>query len=132
MSAREWPWPADTSLDIARRLLQSYRDVLQRMNPEVCEQLDAQAVQFGQEWVVPRSEPVDPDDLMPAADIAALFGIDVDVIHKWAHRGHIEKRANAEGARVFRVGDVLDYQARTRRERLARAGRSRSGTSVAE
>ena len=81
---------------------------------------------------MPRSEPVDPDDLMPAAEIAALFGIDVDVIHKWAHRRHIEKRANAEGARVFRLGDVLDYQARTRRERLARAGRSRSGTSVAE
>ena len=116
---RRWPWVADTPLDIARRLLASYRHALQDEAPEKCRLLDEQAAEFGQGWVVPQTERVDVDDLVSAAAAAELIGVTVTVIYTWASRGLLVRRDTAEGTR-YRVGDVLDAHAARRRARAQR------------
>ncbi|WP_064075897.1 hypothetical protein [Prescottella equi] len=118
-----WPWPADTPVDIARRLLQSYREALQRRDPEACSRIDAQAQAFGQGWVVPRLETVDVDALVSGVEAAELAGVEPQVIWQWAYRGHIPRRTGVDGSTCYRVGDVLDHQARQRRRRGARRRR---------
>ena len=122
----EWPWPADTSLDIARRLLQSYRGALMNIDPEACKQIDAHATGLGQGWVAPKVETVDPDDLVVAADAAEIAGVTVYVIRQWAYRKYIP-RHHAEGHPTrYRVGDILDHVASVRRQRAERRTGQRS------
>lgn len=117
-----WPWPADTQLDIARRLLQSYREQLKSTDPDTCTLLDTQATEFGQGWVIPKIQHVDSDDLLLAPDVAELVGVTAQVIFQWAYRGHITRHEGADGRTRFRVGDVLDHQGQTRRNRVAGHG----------
>ena len=113
-----WPWPADTQLDIARRLLQSYREQLKAADPETCTLLDTQATEFGQGWVVPKIQTVDVDDLLTAVEAAELVGETAQVIYQWAYRGHLPRREGADGRTRYRAGDLLDHRDRTRRRRL--------------
>lgn len=113
----EWPWPADTSLDIARRLLQSYRGALMNIDPEACRLIDVHAATVGQGWVAPKVETVDLDDLVVAADAADIAGVTVQVIRQWAYRKYIPRHhANGRPTR-YRVGDVLDHVAKVRQTR---------------
>jgi phosphatidylserine/phosphatidylglycerophosphate/cardiolipin synthase-like enzyme len=116
-----WPWPADTPLEIARRLLQSYRAALHIAAPDACSSIDEQAEQYGQGWVVPRIETVNPDDLLTAVDAAELVGVKVQVIYQWAYRDHIARHETPDGPR-YRVADLLAYQANRRRERARQQG----------
>lgn len=122
----DWPWPADTSLDIARRLLQSYRQALMSIDPESCRLIDVHAATVGQGWVAPKVETVDLDDLVVAADAAALAGVTVQVIRQWAYRGYIPRHHAAGHPTRHRVGDVLDHVAKVRRERAQRRTGQRS------
>jgi len=115
-----WPWPADTQLDRARRIAQSYRDALAEVAPEYCSQLDDRARKFGQEWVAPELVTVDVDDLLPAADVAKLVGVQRQTIYQWAHRRFIPTHHEPNSNRsLYRVGDVFDHIAATRRKRAA-------------
>lgn len=119
----EWPWPADTSLDIARRLLQSYRSALMNIDPEACRLIDVHATSLGQGWVAPKVETVNPDDLVVAADAADIAGVTPYVIRQWAYRQHIPRHRTAGHPTRYRVGDVLDHVARVRQTRSqARTG----------
>lgn len=115
-----WPWPADTQLDRARRIAQSYRDELAKIAPERCAQLDDRARQFGQGWVAPDLVTVDVDELLPAAEVAKLVGVQRQTIYQWAYRGYIPThRAPHTRGSLYRVGDVFDHIAATRRRRAA-------------
>lgn len=118
MTTTAWPWPADTKLDIARRLLQSYRAALSKADPDGCALIDAKAAAVGQGWVVPKIETVDLDDLLTAVEAAELVGVTAQVIYQWAYRGHIPRHTSTSGsASMYRAGDVLDHLTRTRRQR---------------
>lgn len=114
-----WPWPADTQLDIARRLLQSYRSALMALKPETCQQLDAEAVRFGQGWVEEKIETANDDDLVSASEAAELVGVKPEVIRQWASRGYIP-RHQISGRTRYRVGDVLAHVEHGRRARAER------------
>lgn len=95
----KWPWPADSPLDIARRLLQSYRSALEQIDPEACRLIDANAADLGQGWVNPKIETVNPDDLVSAVEAAALVGVEVATIYQWASRKHIPRHHAAAARR---------------------------------
>lgn len=116
-----WPWPADTALDIARRLLQSYRAALAQRDPQACNQLDDQATALGQGWVRPTMEVWGDDDLLTTAEAAELAGVTVEVIRQWAKRGHLPRLTAPDGSRRWRAGDVRAHIAKTRRARAARS-----------
>lgn len=115
-----WPWPADTQLDRARRIAQSYRDALAQAAPEHCARLDDKARQFGQDWVAPDLVTVDVDELLPAAEVAKLVGVQRQTIYQWAHRKCIPAHRDPHSGQArYRVGDVFDHIAATRRRRAA-------------
>lgn len=114
-----WPFPADTQLERARRIAQSYRSALKSADPDTCRLLDERAVQLGQGWVMPiESDVVDLDEALTAEQIGELLSVDPRTVRMWGYRGHIE-RLDDNGRPRYRFRDVLDYLARTRQNRTA-------------
>lgn len=119
MSKDPWPWPADTALERARRIANSYRTALLTVAPDLCAQLDAKAVELGQAWVTPlETDIVDLDEALTAEQIGALLCVTPRTVRMWGYRKHIEVLGD-DGKPMYRLRDVLDYQARTRQRRTA-------------
>jgi hypothetical protein len=119
MSKDPWPFPADTPLERARRIAQSYRAALLAIAPEHCHRLDEKAVDLGQGWVRPmESDVVDLDEALTAEQIGQLLSVAPRTVRMWGYRGHIE-RLDDDGRPRYRFRDVLDYLARTRQKRVA-------------
>lgn len=119
MSADPWPWPADTQLDRARRIAQSYREALLELDAARCMQLDDRARSLGQPWVVPELLTIDHDTVMNATDLAVELHIPAATIRGWAHRGELPKISMIRGV-GYRFGDVLELMAARRRSRIGR------------
>lgn len=113
-----WPWPGDSPLDIARRLVQSYRQELQKISPERCAVLDRRAQELGQGWVIPQDWHVDLDDLLSRDEAAEFAQVERRTLDEWRRRG-LKVTATPDGPR-YRVRDLLDYQAQRRRARIDR------------
>jgi hypothetical protein len=126
-----WPWPGDTETDKARRICWDYRRELRRLNPELCDRMDAAARRLGQHWVAPQPATLDLNAALPAAEMARYLNHEVtaDQIRQWGTR-HAQGRpgvprlTNRRGHTVYRLGDILDHLAQQRR---ARAERTRHG-----
>ena len=113
-----WPWQADTTqLDFARRLLQGYRTALFEAAPETCRQLDDFATTHGHHWVKPMLVTVGDDDLVDAAEAAAIAGVAQQTIYQWAYRKHIQRHYMEGHPTRYRVGDVLAHLDETRKKR---------------
>ena len=113
-----WPWQADTTqLDFARRLLQGYRTALLEADAETCKKLDDFATTHGHHWVKPMLVTVGDDDLVDAAEAAAIAGVAAQTIRQWAYRKHIQRHHAAGHPTRYRVGEVLAFadEARIRR-----------------
>jgi len=124
MSVDPWPWPADTQLDRARRIAQSYRDELHKLAPERCAQLDERARRFGQGWVVPELVTINENEMLSATDAAALVNVNRSTLYRWVEAGHLGVAYRTGKQRPqFRAGDVLTAAAAQRRRRAARARR---------
>lgn len=119
MSKDPWPFPADTQLERARRIANSYRRALQTVAPDICQQLDDKAVELGQGWVRPfETDLVDLDEALTAEAIGAILSVSARTVRLWGYRGHIE-RLGEDGKPLYRFSDVLDYLGRTRQKRSA-------------
>jgi hypothetical protein len=113
-----WPWPADTPTERARRIARSYRNALHDKDSARCEQLDIQAAELGQGWVVPRILTVEPDDLLTRWEAAEYCDVKVKTISEWRRRGLVVT-PTPDGDR-YRVADLIAYQAQIRQRRTAR------------
>jgi len=114
-----WPFPADTPLERARKIAQSYRSALLNTDPAICAKLDERAMEIGQKWIKPVDVEGDLDTLMTAMQVADMFGLDARTVRQWGTRGHIE-RLQSDGKPVYLLRDVIDYMAATRRDRSDR------------
>lgn len=119
MKSDPWPFPADTPLDRARRIAQSYRHALESVDPELCHDLDERAIKVGQGWIRPLEMPVtDLDAVLTAEQLAAMFYLKPRTIRMWGYRGQVPVYGK-KGKPEYRLGDVIDHLAKTRRERTA-------------
>lgn len=113
-----WPWPTDTTqLDFARRLLQGYRAALLDVDAESCGKLDEFATAHGHHWVKPMLVTVGDDDLVDAAEAAAIAGVAVQTIRQWAYRKHIARHYAVGHPTRYRVGEVLTFADEVRNRR---------------
>jgi hypothetical protein len=122
-----WPWPGDTELDKRTRICHDYRRELRRLDPDLCDRMDAAACRLGQHWVAPRPATLDLDSMLPAAEMARYLNheISADQIRQLGCRharggNGIPRHTDRDGRTVYRLGDILDRLADQRRTRAAR------------
>lgn len=111
-----WPWAADTPLDRARRLLQSYRAALMDLSPETVAALDEWAAEHGQGWVTGQRWEVHVDELLTLDEVADLAQVQLATVYRWHQRG-LDYTRTVDGLRV-RVGDLLRWERERRQRRL--------------
>lgn len=114
-----WPWPADTTLDRARRVAQAYRQALLKATPDECARLDAQMAAVGQAWVLPAANTHEPMDLLTADLAAEEMRVARRTIYAWREKG-LPVVETPDGPR-YRVADLHEYVTAQRRRR-ARSG----------
>lgn len=107
-----WPWPRDTREDRLKRIVDSYRTALMESDPATCRILDARMGQYGQGWIS-SDVIVDVERLVTAQEVSEQFDINPWNIHDWArrHPDQIPKRGKQDGKTLFRLGDIIAYQA---------------------
>jgi hypothetical protein len=103
-------------LDRARRIAESYRTALLRVDPNACARLDANAIRVGQGWVVPQPATVDLDEPLDTYALAAYCYVEATTVDVWVGRG-LRFKDTPDGRR-FLLRDLLDFQ---RDQRLRRA-----------
>lgn len=110
--ASAWPWPEDTREDRYRRIIDSYRTALMNSDPATCRIVDARMQEFGQTWLV-SGVIVDVERLVTAQEVAEEFDINPWNVHDWAsrHPDRVPRRGKRDGKTLFRLGDIIAYQA---------------------
>ena len=96
-----------------RRIIDQYRTALQEVDPAACRRVDILMARCGEGWIkAGGGDPVDPDRLMTAQDVAGELGYNSWDITNWSRR-HPEKIPKyKQGTRIlFRIGDVMAFQA---------------------
>jgi hypothetical protein len=129
-----WDWPGDSREDRAKRVAQSYRELLvQIARGEVSSPIEALFVvdEFWREreqyWLITSTiDPYDDDDWINATDAADYVNSTPKAIRHWAERGHIRRRVSG-GNVYYSVADMRAYEAEKRR---ARALSRRAATAV--
>lgn len=114
-----WPWPADTQLDRARRVAQSYRAELLARLPDVCAALDAAMLERGQRWVVPRPAVADLDEWVTVSVAAEHVGLTDQAVYAWVYRRKLRSKT-LDGRVVVPLAEALEVKAGQRRERVRR------------
>ncbi|MBB1153476.1 helix-turn-helix domain-containing protein [Amycolatopsis dendrobii] len=112
---RTWPWPADTTLDRARRVAQIYRQALRAADTEECRRVDAQMSVAGQAWVLPAASTHDPMDLVTVEKAAEEMRVARRTIYSWREKG-LPVIETPDGPR-YRVADLREYVTAQRRRR---------------
>lgn len=107
-----WPWPRDTKEDRYRRIIDSYRTALMETDPVACRHLDARMAEYGQGWITSNT-PVDVNRMVTAEEVSQEFDINPWNVHDWSrrHPDMIPKQGKRDGKTLFRLGDILAYQA---------------------
>lgn len=114
-----WPWPADTTLERARRVAQIYRHAYHALAPDDCAQLDRQMTQSGQSWVAPAVSIHEASDLLTAELAAEEMRVARRTIYAWRERG-LPVVETTDGPR-YRVDALRAFAADQRRRRINRA-----------
>lgn len=108
-------------MDLVKRLLLTYRLALQDRDPEACEQIDKLARENPHLCAVITLAPLDVDELLSAADLAHLVGVEENTPRVWAARGDIMKYTAEDGSPRYLVSEVVEMM-KKRRLRRAQAG----------
>lgn len=111
-----WPYPGDSPLVRARKLLHSCRALLHTANPDLGRQFDEMAIGFGETWVVPKLITHDENDLLNPAEAADYLCTSLANIRRLRLAGRLTGHHTRDGWR-YRVADLrrLEQQPRTRR-----------------
>ena len=64
----------------------------------------------GEYWVADR-RPLDPEELLPAADLAQYLGLRPYDLRNWSNRGHIGKYCAPDSSPLYHTGEVLAHMA---------------------
>lgn len=110
-----------SNLDWARDIARSYRSALHAVDPDRCGQLDEVARKRSQHWIAPTAIPahlVDDalDTEMSAVDVQHFWGVPASTIRAWASKNLLEQRCADDGSPVYRPREVLECQARHRKQ----------------
>ncbi|MGV0042045.1 hypothetical protein [Mycobacterium colombiense] len=127
---KPWFWPGATREDKAKHVARAYRqlvfDITQGHVDDPAgelHRLDQQFIDRGIYWMQP-SHPdllAEPEQWMTAPDLAHLLDRPRKDIYNWSRLGHIEQRCGPDGTPEYRVGSVINYQAKLRQRRTERA-----------
>lgn len=111
MSGRaDYPYPGDSPIARARRLLLAYRQRLLEVSPHDAAELDELAVRWGETWVIPRAMPWAPGDWLDAAAAADMAGLTPAAIGRLRRRGRLVGRLAAPTGRSGRPGYEYAYE----------------------
>jgi len=109
-----WPYPGDSPVARARRVARAYREVVARLDPDACAELDERLAGWGETWLAPRIVTYDLDDWLSAAQAADVAAVSVACLRQW--RGRDRLRGRQVGGRwEYRARDVLTLAAEVRR-----------------
>lgn len=115
----QWPyeWRGDLPRDRDRRVARSYRLALKRHAPDVCAELDAMFIQYGQEWIVPRPA-VNMDAAVTVQEAAEFAGVTVFAVYKWISSGKLKTLPKeADGLTRVTMANLLEVDAEARKRR---------------
>lgn len=132
-----WPYPLDDDATIARKVTGMYRARLRALSVDACDDCDATAVSFGQDWMLNKPQIIDPDRELTTAEVADLLTelwrerVTPHMVRKWACAEHpgqpgepLLPRFKMRGReRTYLTQHVLAAAATIRRTQLARSGR---------
>lgn len=120
-----WPNHLDGPTQRARAVARMYRAHLRAVRPDLCDQADATAAQFGESWPLERPDVIDPDRELTTTEAAELVNVPANTLHKWAGMNHPDdpdrpllprfKKRGRE--RTFLAGQVLEAAAIVGRQR---------------
>lgn len=120
-----WPNHLDTPVHRARAVARMYRAHLRAVRPDLCDQADATAASFGEDWMLDRPEIIEPDRELTTAEAAALVNVTPQRIREWACLNHpldpgralLPRFAKRGRETVYLAGQVLEAAAVIRRAR---------------
>lgn len=116
-----WPWPADTPTERARRVALSALAELEKVAPERARTFVDRITGMGEPWLRRAIVRYQDDDLLTAAEVADVCGVQPGTVDQWRHRGL--RDVDTVDGRRFLMRDVLEYHA-ARRRRRATVGES--------
>lgn len=106
--SRPWPWK-ETPLKQRERVALSYRALAEKLNPEACAQLDAEMLEFGVRWVVPRVVTYSDADLLSASLVADYCEVSLKTVYTWKNDRGLPSVITPDGVR-FRFSDVRKWK----------------------
>lgn len=65
-------------------------------------------------WTRPGQLALDPDEWCTANELGAYLDKDPATIRRWHYRGHISSIGASDGTPLYRVGEVVAYEAKRR------------------
>jgi hypothetical protein len=122
MSNHVWVYPGDTTIDLVKRLMRTYRQALLDRDPEACADIDR--IAHGEprtSVMIPTAKPYDPDEMVSDQDAAHMAEVSPITIRKWASEGLIQRYTGEDGSRRFRVCEILAVKQQQRQSRARRA-----------
>ncbi|MFJ1539309.1 hypothetical protein ACIODS_12270 [Micromonospora chalcea] len=123
-----WPNWLDNPTQRARTVARMYRAHLRAARPDLCDQADETASQFGETWMLEREEPIDPDRELTTAEAAALVNVPPQRIREWAclnrrddpNRKVLPRFGKRGRETLYLAGQVLEAAALVRRHNTGR------------
>lgn len=109
MSEEPWPWPGEDALTRARRVAQEYRSRLERLAPEVSQQVDALVSRFGETWAA--GIEISDDPVLTTADAATYLAITPRGVRMAVVRGNLKPAGRDDEGYLFHRSDVMAYLA---------------------
>lgn len=111
----KWPWN-DTALGRHRRIIEILLSALAEDAPSRYEEIREFLAEHGQRWAV-SDRIINVEDLVTAPEVAEEFGLEAFNVRDWArrHPDAIPRRGKRGNQTLYRLGDVLAYQAKHNR-----------------